>query len=285
MMFTRSMPKTVQNLADEIMNGRRGFAPGYSMSLDPNPAPEPEQQQIVGQGETFFTKDDIDAAVEKARKQEKDKLYGKVTNLETQLSEFSQREQEKVAAEQRAREEAEAARRAAEEENLSAKELLARKEQEWQERLNTTQQSLEERLAQIQKDRENEQALLEKERQFASLQTYKNKRLTEETETIAPQFHDFIAGNTQDEIEQSIAIAKAKSAEVAEQVQQALQAARQQQRGVGISGYAPVGPLEFEAGQRQVSASDIANMDMAEYAKHRQQLIGAGPSSNRGLFG
>lgn len=285
-MLNTRFPSSIQSLADEIMEGRRGFAPGVTMSLGTDVAPDPEPQTPpVGQGETFFTQADIQAAVEKARQQEKDKLYGKVSSLETQVEEVNRREQERLAQEAQARQEAEEKARRAEEENLSAKELLARKEQEWQQQLSSTQQTLEQRLADLQAEREAERALLEKEKQFSALQSYRAQRLAEESETVAPQFHEFIQGNTQQDIDQAIELAKARSAEIAAQVQAAMQASRQQQRGVGVSGYAPVGPMEVEGGQRQYSPADIANMDMAEYAKNRPALIGGGSASNRGLFG
>lgn len=254
--------------------------PGTSPSTPPAPVSTPAVNP-----DNVFTKADVEAAVEKARQQEKDKLYGKVSTLEERLAEVAQREEARQAAEEQARKDAEEVARKSREEDMSAKELLNQREQEWQERLNTTTQSFEARLAEIQTQREQEQALLEKERSFSALSAYKAERLAAESEHIAPQFHDFITGNSQEEIEQSIAVAKAKSAEVAEQVQAALQAARAGSRGTSVSGYAPVGPMEFEAGQRQYSAADIQNMDMAEYAKHRASLIGGGGPNNRGLFG
>jgi hypothetical protein len=72
---------------------------------------------------------------------------------------------------------------------------------------------------------------------------------------------------------------------VAEQVQAALQQARAGSRGTSVSGYAPTGPVEFEGGQRQYSAADIAGMDMAEYAKNRHLFVGNGGANNRGLYG
>jgi hypothetical protein len=251
-------------------------------SNDPAAAPATPP---VGQGETFFTQADIEAAVEKARQQEKDKLYGKVDGLQSRLDEIAAREAERVQAEETARREAEEKARLAEEENLSVKDLLARREQEMQERIAQTEQSFEARLAEMQQQREQEQALLAKEQAFNSLQSYKAQRLEAEKDTIAPQFHVFVNGNTQEEIEQSIAIAREKSAEVAAEVQAAMQAAQVQRRGTSVSGYAPVGPVEFESGQRTLSAQDIAGMDMAEYAKHRASLIGQGGANNVGLFG
>jgi hypothetical protein len=185
------------------------------------------------------------------------------------------------------RRKAEEAAKAAEEENLSAKELLAKRDKEWEERFQTAEQSWEERLNSIQQGYEQERALLEKDKQFASLQAYTQQRLSEESDNIAPQLFDYINGSTQEEIEQSIEHAKAKSLEIAADAQRAFQAARSQQRGVSATGYAPVGPLEVEGGTRTYSPEDIAAMDMQSYAKLRGQLPGVtnGANGNRGLFG
>lgn len=246
------------------------------------PVPAPVSSPVVGQGETVFTKADVEAAVEKARQQEKDKLYGKVDNLEKRLTEIAESETTRVQAEETARLAAEEVARKASEEELSAKDLLAQRTTEWQDRLTQTEQSFAQKLAEMTKQREEADALLAKEQQFNGLQAYKAQRLVEESETIAPQFHQFITGNTQDEIEQSLAIAKEKSAEIAAEVQAAMGAAPRM-RGTSVTGYAPVSPVEFESGERRFSAEDIQNMDMAEYAKHRAGLIGSS-NANRGLF-
>lgn len=250
-----------------------------------NPVPATSDQPPVGQGETFFTKADIDAAVEKARQQEKEKLYGRIDSLNSKVTTWEQERQAEREAAEEARKQAEAEARRKEDENLSAKELLARKEQEWQQQIESVRKEQEERLNALQSEREQERALLEKEREFAALQAYTQKRLADESDSIAPQFHDFVSGRNQQEIDQAIEVAKAKSAEVAQQVQAALQQARSQQRGASVTGYAPVGPMDVEGGQRQLSAQDIANMPMDEYAKHRASLIGSGASNNVGLFG
>lgn len=288
---TLNTPADVKAKVAEIMDRNRTLYGGYTMTLDtgtaPDPAAPPATPPAPPSGDEVFTKADLEAAIEKARTQEKDKVYGRLNTLQEQLAEVNKREQERQAAEEAARAKAEEESRRKEEENLSAKELLARKEQEWQERLNSTTQTFEQRMAQLQTEREQERALLEKDRELAALQAYTQKRLGEETENIAPQLVDFIRGNSAEEIEQSIAVAKAKSQEIIQAVQQAQVAARSQQRGVSSTGYAPVGPMEVEGGSRQYSAEDIRNMNVEEYAKFRQSVPGLGnaTSNNRGLFG
>lgn len=285
------VPEHIQSIVDTIMADNRARFGGWTMSLSTDEALAPGGVQpppvaTVPDPDKVFTKADIEAAVEKARSQEKDKLYGRLTGLEAQVTEVNQREQERIAAEQTAREAAEASARKAAEETMSARELFAVKEKEFSDRLAQVQSETEQRLSQITQERENERALLEKEREFATLQAYTQKRLAEESDSIAPQLVDFINGRSTEEIESSISVAKAKSAEIAEQVRAGLQAAQAQQRGTSVTGFAPVGPMEIGNGQRQYSAADIQNMDMAEYAKFRQQAgVGNGSGQNRGMFG
>lgn len=284
---------SIQAKVNEIMAGAKNhFGDGiFSMSLStqvtPDPVvPDPSQQHLplTEPAQGYFTQEQVNAMIERARQQEKDKVYGRLDTLQSQLSEIAKEREERQAAEEEARKRAEEEARRREEAELSAKDLLARKEQEWQSQLSTTQQSFEERLAQMQQEREQERALLEKEREFASLQAYTQQRLAQESDNIAPELADFVTGRTREEIDQSIEAVKAKSAAILEQVQAAQQAARAQQRGTSVSGFAPVGPMDVEAGQRTFSPQDIANMDMAEYAKYRSQFIGQGAAS-RGLFG
>lgn len=254
-----------------------------SVTPDPTPTPAPP----AANGDQFFTKADIDAAMEKARQQEKDKVYGRLTSLQEQVQQFNSREEQRAAEEAAARQAAEADQRKKAEEEMSAKELLQAREQEWESRFNSLQTESEKRLEEIQRQREQERALLEKEREFATLSAYTQRRVAEESDHIAPQLVDFISGSTTEEIERSLAVAKAKSQEIAEQARAALQAAQAQQRGVSLTGYAPVGPMEVEGGSRQYSAADIQNMDIAEYSKFRQSIPGLvnGSNQNRGMFG
>lgn len=286
---SRAVPAHIQTIVDTIMANNRDRFGGWSMSLNTDVSPDPVVPPVasVPDPDKVFTQADIAAAVEKARAQEKDKLYGRLSNLESDLASFNAREQERQQAEAAAASAAEAEQRRLAEESMSAKELLAQKEREWQETLAAQRTETEQRFAQMAQEREQERALLEKEREFATLAAYTQKRIGEEQDTIAPQFVDFIQGSSPDEIESAIAVAKAKSAEIAEQVRSAAMAVQSQQRGVSATGYAPVGPLDSGDGSRQYSATDIAGMSMQEYAALRQKIpgLGQGAPTNRGMFG
>ena|SRR5687767_11012025 len=158
---------------------------------------------------------------------------------------------------------------------MSAKELFTQKEQEW-----------EQRFSAMEADRERQNALLEAERRFASLADYRQRRIAEEADNILPELRDLVTGNSEDEVEASLTGLRERTERILGNVTGAMQAQRQQQRGVPVTN-PPVGPMDNDPAYEQVSADDIRNMDMTTYAKNRDRLLGAATSkvSNRGLYG
>ncbi len=262
--------------------------PGSDPSIgDQNPhvnaTPSPAAFQHGATGEQMFTASQLEAA----RKQEKDKLYAQIQALQEEqkkandaLSAIQKAKDEELAAVQAAEaQKAEAARLKAEEE-MSAKSLLEQK-------LAETTQTWEQKFQLLEQERAQEKALLEKERAFQDLVTYRNDSIAAAGDSIAPQFFDFIQGETREQIDAGIVRAKAATESIAEQFKAAQQAQLSQMRGVSTAGYAPVGPMENNPGQQNVSPDQLANMSMAEYAQFRAKTgVGAAESrSNRGLFG
>lgn len=247
------------------------------------PIPSPAAFQHGATGEQMFTA----AQLEAARKQEKDKLYAQIQALQEQqktandtLAAIQKAKDDEVAAAQAAAaEKAEEQRKKAEQE-MSAKQLLEQK-------LAETTQTWEQKFQQMEQERAQEKALLEKERAYQGLVDYRNKSIVDAGDAIAPQFHDFIQGETQEQIDAGIARAKAATESLTAQFQEVQKQQLAQMRGVSTAGYAPVGPMENNPGQQNLSPDDINNMSMAEFAKLRQQTgIGRAESrSNRGLFG
>lgn len=241
------------------------------------PVPVTEISEVSENIVKSFSEDDL----AKARAQEKAKVYPQLEKLQQELA-----EQKKLAADLAAKEEAREAERVAkaaeraakkkqeEESELSFKELLSKKEQEFQAQLEA------ERL-----EREKAFALLDRERQFQELMSYRSQRIEEERDTIVPQLIDLVNGNTQDEIEQSIATLKDKSAGIMQDVQQATASAKQQMVGARITAPAS-GPLDNDSEQNSYTPDSIRDMSLADYAKQRAKLLGSAASNRgQGLFG
>jgi hypothetical protein len=224
-----------------------------------------------------FTADDL----AKARAQEKAKLYPQMEKMAQELESLKKAQAEEAARQaekeaKRAAKEAEriAKAKAKEEEELSVKELLSKKEQEWQTQLES------ERL-----EREKAFALLERERQFQDLMAYRSQRIEEERDSIVPQLIDLVNGNSQEEIEQSIATLKDKSAGIMQDVQQATANAKQSMVGARVTAPAS-GPLDNDSEQKSYTPDSIRDMSLADYAKQRAKLLGTAASNRgQGLFG
>lgn len=225
-----------------------------------------------------YTAEDI----AKARAQEKDKLYPTIDKMKEELSILRKREEERAAQEAdriaaRKQREAERAaeKKAQEEEEMSFKELLKAKEEEWQSKLEEERQ-----------EREKAFALLEREREFQEIDRYRSSRIEQERENIIPELIDMVAGNSRDEIEQSILSLKDRSAKIFESVQAASQQNRKEMVGTKITVPAS-GPLDNNSDSFSLTPEAIKNMTAKEYAEKRSKILGAASANNRGqgLFG
>lgn len=219
---------------------------------------------------------DVAEAIQKARAQEKAKLYPQMEKLQEELAALRSKEQEREAKEaerkaaRQAREaEAAAERKKQEESELEVRDLLAKKEQEWQAQLESERA-----------EREKAFALLQRERDFQELQQYRQQRLEAERNNIVPELIDLISGNSKDEIESSIADLTARSAKIFESVAAASQQTRKEMVGTRIT-IPSSGPLDNDSSQSNLTPEAIASMSQAEYAKHRAKLLGSA-SNNRG---
>jgi len=256
-------------------------SPSDNGAQSPNPSPSSFAHGATG--ERTFTEADL----ARVRQEEKDKLYSDIKSLKDQWAEAQK--SLKTIEEQRAQELAEVARKqqeketalqAKKEEEMSAKQLLEAK-------LKETNDTWENRFTKLQEERDSERALLAKERAYNELVEYRNSLITQNAEEIAPQFHNFITGETKEQIDNAIAQAKAATQSIADEVAAARQQQVAQPRGVSTTGYPPLGPIEGSMGSKTYTPQDINNMSMAEYAKFRQEsgLAGKDASLNRGLFG
>ncbi len=260
-----------------------GPAIGDQNPANANTVPSPAAFSHGASGEQMFTA----AQLEAARKQEKDKLYAQLEALQTEQKRASEalaamqkaKDEELAAVQATQAEKAETARKKAEEE-MSAKALLEQK-------LAETTQTWQQKFEQMEAERAQEKAFLAKEREFQELVTYRNSAISAAGDDIAPQFFDFIQGDTKEQIDAGIARAKAATESIAQQFAAAQQTQLSQMRGVSTAGYAPVGPMENNPGQQNMTPEQLAAMPMSEYAQFRNKTgVGAAESrSNRGLFG
>jgi len=239
-------------------------------------APAPAQDQRA-QNSRMFSEDEVEAI----RRQEKDKLYDRISKLQEQVEIFNtEREEQKRLADELASKEAEE-RRQREEAEMSAKDLLMKKEDEFQQQINTVQQEWEEKFTALQSEAEAQKALLEQERRFQELESYKSRRIAEEQDGLMPELIDFISGNTEEDIETTISAVKARTSAIMDNIQQALPQQQQPLRGVPATGSTPSGPLENMTEQQTLTSADIANMTMEQYAQVRDRLLASASMRGR----
>jgi hypothetical protein len=227
----------------------------------------------------FFSQEQVNELIEKARQQEKDKLYPQINRNDERWTALNEevkglrrvaKDAEKQEADRLAAVEAERTRAA--EAEMSAKELIERRQAEFAAQLDT-----------IQRENQSQMLLLQKENEFTRLQAYTQTRINEERDNIAPELIDLVSGNTPDEIEASIATMRAKTEAIAASMRDF-----QVQRRAGMPGVAPsagtngVTQLD-QPGDRQLSDQDIKDMGMAQYAELRKKL-GFSGANNNGLF-
>ena len=254
--------ETVQTPANE-------GAPGNFSQEEP---PVPPAKVSGNSDPKFYTEEDL----AKARQQEKDKLYRRLETVQSTVAELQAEREARLAEDQRRADEAAAAAKSKAEEEMSAKELIAAKEEEW------AQQQ-----AELRQQIEQERALRERETQFAELMDVRQRVINDYQDRVAPELIDLIGGDSPEEIAQSAEDMAARTQRILEQTQQAVQQTRQQTPTARVTMPVSSGP-DDEAVIRTYTPDDIRSMSMADYAKHRQRLLGQGANGgprNRGLFG
>lgn len=242
----------------------------------PAHAPAPVNSLNAPLEPAVFTAEQIAAA----RKQEKDKLYPEIENQKAQIAALTaQMEQFNAAAEEARRtaelqvQEAENARKAREEAELSAHDLILRKEDEWNVKFTTLQTEADQRIAAIENERLQALAILAKDQELQALTSYKQRRIAEVGDDLAPIFVDVITGNTEDEIERSISTFVAKSSAIIEANQQTAPPPKLQRvQGVPTTGAPSSGTLEDQSSQQTYTLEQIKNMPMDTYMLIRDQL-------------
>jgi len=241
-----------------------------------SPNPSPVAFAHGANGERTFTAADL----ERIRKEEKDKLYPEIDRLTASIKAIEDQRAQELAEAARKQQEKEATVQAKKEEEMSAKQLLEQK-------LKETNDNWEERFTKLQSEREADRAILAKERAYNELVDYRASRLQDEKDEIAPQFHNFIMGETKEQIDNAIAQAKVQTQSIYDEVATARAQQQAQMRGVSPTGYTSMGPLEGAMGQKTYTQADINNMSMAEYAVFRQEsgLAGNDAARSRGIFG
>lgn len=228
---------------------------------------QPTTQNVNPQTGRMFTEDEV----ARIRAEEKDKLYGRIEEISSELDTLRQEREARLAAEQEEQERIETERRKAEEAQLDARQLIELKEQEFNSR-----------FEQMEQERERERAVFEMERKLKEVDDYKRDLISQNEELIMPELRDLIDGNTFEEVAQSVEAMKERTAAIMANMTAAEQQQRQSMRGVTPTGAPPVGPMEQAPSYEQLTPEEIQNMDMATYRANRDRLLSAASPNFRG---
>lgn len=256
--------------------------------------PEGEEGQQVPEG--FFTKAQLDEAIkaakQAARGEARDQLHDRLQKSDDRFKEMKAEvdrlaavEQDRQKAIDAAAAEAEKARKAQEDAELSSKDLIARRDQEFQAQLAEIKAQQAQALADMEARQATKDALFEKERQFAALQMYIRDQATTHANDIAPELIDMIDGNSQEEVDASVARLVEKTAQIVAGMRQAAQATRAAMPGVspggGTAGIVP----GLDTGDKVLTDADIKGMSMKDFAALRQTVGLAARGQGQGIFG
>lgn len=251
------------------------------------------------------------ADIERARQEEKDKLYGRIDGLngtiqelQGQVGNLTKAEEQRLADAKAEKDRLDAEARAAEEKDLDAKSLVERRQQEWQTQLSQMQEQWNSQLTSEREARERTEALYQRERELNEVGDYARTQVEANKDKIAPQLLGWITGSTKEEIDAQIK----QAVETTDAILADIQSGQQQMEVPGQppvyqvpGGQPPVpappappalpgtrvtaAPGADPATQyQQLTAEQIQNMPLDQYAKIRPQLIRSS-GDNRGLFG
>lgn len=187
--------------------------------------------------------------IEKARKEEKDKLYPRLSKLEASLQERDTAIEDL----KRKIEEKEQALKAKDDASLSEQDKLRKQIDE-----------LSVKLTDVVEDRKSEKEKAEKEKQRLTLEAFKANKIREAGTDIIPEL---VEGNTEEEIVAAVEKAKVKYKQIFED---AASAVKKETRGIPAS--RTTDPGRVSTGAVELTAEQIAAMPIAEWKKIRQTV-------------
>jgi hypothetical protein len=251
--------------------------PTVATISDPQPVGHPAQQEppvpptavTANSDPKMFTQADL----EKAREQEKSKVYKRMETMQETVNRLEAEAKDRQKIEEAARKASEEAAEAERRSQLSVQQLLDEREAQWRAE-----------QAELRQEIEAERALRVRESQYAELMDVRNQTIAQYSDRVAPELLDLISGETPEEIQQSAEDMAARTERIMNQAADAMQNARQQMPTARVT--APASG-DNSGANRQFTPDDIRGMSMADYVKHRASLLGRGAdgTKNRGLFG
>ena len=235
----------------------------------------PHAYMTTGANSGGLTQADIDAARAAERNGLAPQIEAQGQTMQSMQQQMAEM-QEEIRLAREAREAAEAARLEEERQRLDAERLVEEEKLSATELIGKVRAEMQDEFNRLRADNEAKDAILEQERRFNALQEYRANRLADPqiAQTVMPHLHQYIQGNSEQEIEDAIARAAQTSAAITQEVAEYQQAFRQ--GAVGVSPAAPtIGPMDVAQQQQTMTAEQIAALNPSEYARLRPALLKA----------
>lgn len=252
-----------------------------AVTIPAPPAPSPPATGANG-NEDIFTRAQVDELLNRARQQEKDKLYGRYESQGTEITELRGRLDEIA----QAREAAETAKAEAEASTQAAidKASKDKAEAEMSAKAYADERSREllEQLESMREESARKDAVFAREREFNELMAYRQQRMAESGDDISPELIDLVSGNSPAEVDASVELLKTKTAQIIENI--AASQGAMPPRPVAPTGRPNTDPFGGDA-QKTYTVDDLKSMPLNEYAAIRTQLLGAASAQYRQRLG
>jgi hypothetical protein len=261
--YQQQQPPPEQTIADTGNGFLQGVQPAQPRYAQERPLQQPDPQNGYQQPQVAIPEEFLQAA-----RQQEEQLQA----VTAQLAEIQSARQAEIDERQRLADEADAARKEKEESEMDLRALMEKRDADFK-------AQLEERDRRYEADR----AVFDQERRLAEVNEYRRARIEQEAEYIDPNLRDMIAGNSVEEVDQSIEFIKERSAAIAANYAAASQQAQPFRGGTVMPSVPPVGPMEQLPSYEQLTPEDIKGMDIDTYKRYRTQLLQAtNPNRRRG---
>lgn len=219
-----------------------------------------EKEKAEKEKASELTAEEVTKLIEKARKQEKDKLYPEITELKGQVKDLLALAEKSEDEKERIKKEAEKQAEKERQKGQSAEERLADQLSRFEERLAEERAERDRLSAEVKEERERLNTELSEERTQRKLDEYKAQLLRDAGDEI---IEELVTGTTVEELDKSKALAEAKYKELFDA---ALEKAKGERGGPGGKGSAPDAPRptnpDMTTEEEKELQTNLSNLDI-----------------------
>ncbi len=253
---------------------------------------QPAAPPVSASPDTIFTRNQVDEAVARARKESADAAgirlqaeRDRAASMKAELDKLTMAQKERDDSDARRRAQVDADQQKAKEADMDAKQLINERDRIHKEemaQLVAGQEKLREEVA-------RRDALLEASQRQADLDRWTQQRIAEEGDSLEPHLIKFIGGNSKEAVEVSIANVKATTAAILEDVQRAQTAQRAATPGASVTAGNTGFENTLDGDPGELSADEIRALPLSDprwqQLREKYGMAKASQGTGQGLFG